>query len=71
MNRQHGQAVKKIIQEAQELKSRLETITEEMQELYDEMTERVQDGPRGEKLQHEIDTLEEWADNFDISEEDL
>jgi hypothetical protein len=68
---QHKKALRRIVEAAQAIKAELEQIREESQELFDEMSERKQEGAKGEKLQAEIDLLETWEENFDVSMEDF
>jgi hypothetical protein len=48
----------------------IDLLVEELQEQYENMSEKVQEGAKGEALAERIANLEEWRDNVsDITEE--
>lgn len=49
-------------EELSDLKESVEYIRDEEQEAYDNLSEKSQDGERGEVMQHAIDQLEEFCD---------
>lgn len=51
--------------------SALEGIRDAAQEQFDELSEKQQEGPKGEKLKAEIDTLQEVYDNLETAVQSL
>lgn len=56
--------IEAIQTKAASLVEQADALVEAMEEAYESMSERAQDGPRGEKLQERIDTVNMWSDSL-------
>lgn len=79
MNRQRRAALKAILPQLEELKTMIETVTDDLgairdeeQEAFDNMPESLQDADRGQTMQEYIDTMEGVLDALaDLDLDDL
>jgi polyhydroxyalkanoate synthesis regulator phasin len=58
MNNKRRESITKLIGQIDDLKSQIETLTEEEQDAYDNMPESLQGGDKGDAAQTAIDALE-------------
>jgi polyhydroxyalkanoate synthesis regulator phasin len=58
MNNKRRESITKLIGQIDDLKSQIETLTEEEQDAYDNMPESLQGGDKGDAAQAAIDALE-------------
>ena len=65
-------SVKVDSEKALELSEELDQLITDLEERFDNMSEKAQEGSSGEKLQEKIDTLSEWRDSLtDIAEYEI
>ena len=65
MNAPRRKAIREIISDLEELKSRLETIMDEEQEAYDNLPENLQGSERGEEMEAAADNLDSAFNGVD------
>ena len=65
MNKQRRKELGKLIDQLEEVKSKIETIKGEEEMAYDNMPESLQDGDNGQRMQDAIDALDYALDGFD------
>jgi hypothetical protein len=54
-----------------EVKSYLDAYREDQQEMFDELSEKVQEGKKGARITHIIDMLEQAADSIESAMDDI
>ena len=65
MNKQRRKELGKLIDQLEEVKSKIETIKDEEESAYDNMPESLQDGDSGQRMQDAIDALDYAIGGFD------
>ena len=65
MNKQRRKELGKLIDQLEDVKSKIETIKGEEEMAYDNMPESLQDGNNGQRMQDAIDALDYALDGFD------
>lgn len=65
MNKQRRNEISKIVNELEILKSRLNDVLSEEQNVFDNMPENLQYSMRGEELQEAIDNIEEAVSDIE------
>ena len=65
MNKERRGKIRRIINETQEIKNRLQVIMDEEEDCFDNLSEGLQCTMRGEEMQDAIDTLDESIDKID------
>lgn len=65
MNKQRRKELTNLIDQLEDVKSKIETIKGEEESAYDNMPESLQDGDNGQRMQDAIDALDYAIDGFD------
>lgn len=71
MNKGRRERLKKQLRLLEEMREEIEAIRDEEQEAYDNLPESLQDGERGERLQENIDVLEDILGQLEEPAEEL
>lgn len=71
MNKSRRESLSTISEELESIKSRLEDVSDEEREAYDNLPENLQYSSRGESMQYGLDELIEAAENLDSTIEHI
>lgn len=71
MNKERRKAIEKLVGRLNELRNDIESIQQEEQDAFDNMSESFQEGERGEAMQEGLDQLESAVNGVDESIEAL
>jgi len=69
MNAEQKKVVKQALDEVASAKAGLEQVRDELQEAFDDLSEKAQEGERGSKMQEEIEQLEQAINGLEETEE--
>lgn len=64
MNNTRRKAINELIEQLEEIQSRIEEIKDEEEEYYNNMPESLQDGEKGDRAQSAIDNLDDATNSI-------